>query len=93
MAVHKQLLVNESEYFKAAFDGAFMEASQCAIDLEEDDPAVVGWFVMWLYRGNVQSTDWYDAHHPPSPKRSWFNFTSLPTRSFFHVYKSRLLTL
>ena len=47
--VHKAPLVRESEYFRAAFNGSFSEATTGKIHLTEDIPGVVGAFVTWLY--------------------------------------------
>ncbi|KAI9640785.1 hypothetical protein NHQ30_010625 [Ciborinia camelliae] len=52
--LHKDLLCNSVEYFRAAFapDG-FKESHDSVIDMPEDDPKVFELFVHWLYRGTI----------------------------------------
>jgi hypothetical protein len=46
--VHKDILTR-SEYFSKALDGEFREASEQAIDLPEEDPAIFSFVVAYLY--------------------------------------------
>lgn len=47
--LHENLLSSTSEFFRAAFNGGFMEASSDVLDLPEDDPQAFELFVRWLY--------------------------------------------
>lgn len=49
--VHKQLLVDKSEYFRAAIDNDFAENSANEFCLPEDDPNAFCIFIDWLYEG------------------------------------------
>ena len=50
---HKEPLVKESEYFRAAFGVHFLEGSEGAIKLVEDGPVIVGSVITWLYSGEL----------------------------------------
>ena len=47
----KDLLTHSSPFFAAALNGSFAEAISKSIKLPEDDPAIFGLFVRWLYIG------------------------------------------
>lgn len=47
--LHRDLLCDRSEYFKACFDGNFKEAQQKELYLPEDDIESFDLFVRWLY--------------------------------------------
>jgi hypothetical protein len=49
--LHFDLVVAESERFATALKGGFKEATENAIQLEDEDPALFGFFVKYLYRG------------------------------------------
>lgn len=51
--VHKALLISQSEYFKKAFSGGFIEAEENKIYLEEDDPAAAELLIAFLYLGII----------------------------------------
>lgn len=50
--VHKDLLTCLVPFFKSAFNGAFLEASQGEIHLHDEMPTAFGIFLNWLYRGH-----------------------------------------
>ena len=50
----KQLLTCHSPFFAAALDGRFAEAYFMIVSLPEDEPAVFGLFVQWLYLGHCK---------------------------------------
>ncbi|KAF2100831.1 hypothetical protein NA57DRAFT_74430 [Rhizodiscina lignyota] len=50
---HKDLLCYHSPYFRAAFEGSFMEAQQGKITLDEVLPETFGCFLDWLYMGKI----------------------------------------
>jgi hypothetical protein len=47
--VHKDLLVFYSDYFRVAFNGSFIEATEKKIDLFDIDHKVFEYFHAWLY--------------------------------------------
>ncbi|KAF2833873.1 hypothetical protein CC86DRAFT_415864, partial [Ophiobolus disseminans] len=47
--VHENLLVQYSEFFRAALTGKFKEAEEKTVKLEEDDTTTFELFVHWLY--------------------------------------------
>ncbi|KAL8759125.1 MAG: hypothetical protein Q9199_001007 [Rusavskia elegans] len=47
--IHKGLLCSKSEYFRAAFEGSFKEATEKKIHLEEDDPIIFQHYAVWIY--------------------------------------------
>ncbi|KAF1849865.1 uncharacterized protein K460DRAFT_411672 [Cucurbitaria berberidis CBS 394.84] len=51
--LHKALLVHHSDYFRKALEGPWTEAQEGVIKLEDIEPAVVNWFVHWLYTGTL----------------------------------------
>lgn len=55
--VHKNLLTAESDYFKGALLGSFMEAEENSIYLKEEDPAAVALLIAWLYHGIIPGTE------------------------------------
>ena len=55
--VHKNLLIAESDYFKAALLGSFIEAEENSIHLKEEDPAAVALLIGWLYHGVIPGTE------------------------------------
>ncbi|KAI9699791.1 MAG: vesicle coat component [Candelina mexicana] len=52
--LHRDLLCARSKYFKAALGGDFKEAQDKAISYPDEDPAVFGLFISWLYCGTLQ---------------------------------------
>jgi hypothetical protein len=54
--VHKNLLTAQSDYFKKALTGSFMEAEENSIHLKEEDPAAVALLIGWLYLGVIPGT-------------------------------------
>jgi hypothetical protein len=48
--LHLDLLVTESDKFSRQLHGAFKEATECAIEVEDEDPELFGFFVEYLYR-------------------------------------------
>ncbi|KAF7949360.1 uncharacterized protein EAE97_002869 [Botrytis byssoidea] len=53
--LHKQLLCESVEYFRAAFSaGGFRESQTSSMDMPEDDPEAFELFIHWLYRGEVR---------------------------------------
>lgn len=55
--VHKNLLVRQSDYFKGALAGSFIEAEENSIHLKEEDPAAVALLIGWLYHGAIPGTE------------------------------------
>ena len=51
--IHKQLLLNSSPYFKAVFDGNFIEAKEQTLDLPDEDVIVFKRFQLWLYTNYI----------------------------------------
>ncbi|KAG9237829.1 hypothetical protein BJ875DRAFT_113722 [Amylocarpus encephaloides] len=49
--VHKALLASKVPYFKAMFEGGFMEFEQNSCTLPEEDPIIFGLFIEYLYGG------------------------------------------
>ncbi|KAI4729854.1 hypothetical protein E4T49_02314 [Aureobasidium sp. EXF-10728] len=56
-AVHKDLLVFYSDYFRAAFDGSFVEAIDKKIELHDVEKDVFENFYGWLYTRKLVSED------------------------------------
>ena len=52
--LHRDLLCDRSDYFKACFEGNFMEAQQNELFLPEDDSKSFDLFVGWLYGGTLK---------------------------------------
>ncbi|EUC33757.1 hypothetical protein COCCADRAFT_36419 [Bipolaris zeicola 26-R-13] len=48
--LHFDLLVAESDMFSNSLTGGFKEAEEKAIELEDEDPEIFGFFVEYLYR-------------------------------------------
>ena len=57
MSVHKGILMQQSEFFRAAFEGKFSESASGVIVLSEDTPWVVHAFVTWLYGPCLEDAD------------------------------------
>ncbi|EKD16218.1 uncharacterized protein L3040_009542 [Drepanopeziza brunnea f. sp. 'multigermtubi'] len=53
--LHEDLLSHGSEYFMEAFRGDFKKATEKTIILDNEDPAIFGLFVTWLYTGDLHS--------------------------------------
>ncbi|KAI4738483.1 hypothetical protein E4T50_11053 [Aureobasidium sp. EXF-12298] len=53
--VHKDLLVFYSDYFQAAFNGSFVEATERKIDLFDTDQEIFDHFHTWLYTRKLAS--------------------------------------
>jgi len=51
--VHKDLLCSKEPYFQAMFNGGFLETTDQAAKLLEDDPDMSGLFLGWLYAGRL----------------------------------------
>lgn len=51
--IHKQLLFNSTPYFKAAFDGNFIEAKEQTLELPEENVVMFKRFQLWLYTNYV----------------------------------------
>lgn len=54
--LHKGLLCNSSQYFRAAFEGSFKEAEEQVLLLPEDDVEVFQLFQFWLYYRKLLDT-------------------------------------
>lgn len=53
--LHKRLLCESVEYFRAAFSaGGFRESQNSSMDMPEDNPEAFELFIHWLYRGEVR---------------------------------------
>ena len=53
-SVHKTLICNSSEFFRAAFYSSFQEATKSTLDLPEEQAEVFAAFYEWLYTGTVK---------------------------------------
>ncbi|KAG7004696.1 hypothetical protein G7Y79_00024g056460 [Physcia stellaris] len=51
--LHKGLLCNVAAYFRAALEGAFIEAQQQKIEMPDEDPEIFKRFQYWLYTGSL----------------------------------------
>jgi len=51
--VPKELLYSVSEYFKAALEGNFKEATEQKVELPDDDPEVIERVLLWAYTGKI----------------------------------------
>lgn len=51
--IHKQLLFNSTPYFKAAFDGNFIEAKEQTLELPEENVVMFKRFQLWLYTNYI----------------------------------------
>ena len=52
--LHEDLLCDRSDYFKAAFQGDFVEGKSKELYLPENNDASFELFVNWLYGGNIK---------------------------------------
>ena len=53
-AVHKELICRQSEYFRGAFRGGFVEDRTGIVSLDDEDPATFARFLEWrLYNGRL----------------------------------------
>ena len=52
-SLHKRLLCENSEYFKAALEGSFKEATTQSIELLDDKVEIFKVFQHWLYTGTL----------------------------------------
>ena len=50
--LHKSLVIEKSEYFRACLQGGFAEADTREVTLWEEKSSVFDWFAVWLYNGN-----------------------------------------
>jgi hypothetical protein len=55
--LHKDLLCFYSEYFRAAFQGSFKEATELKIELAQTTETVFEHFQVWLYTRRLDSVD------------------------------------
>lgn len=51
--LHKGLLCNASPFFKAALEGKFVESTNQAIDMPEDDAVMFRYLQLWLYTDSL----------------------------------------
>ncbi|THW56372.1 hypothetical protein D6D20_08756 [Aureobasidium pullulans] len=56
-SLHKGLLCFYSDYFRAAFNGSFKEATDGKIELMEVEPEVFDIFQVWLYSRRLQTSE------------------------------------
>ncbi|KAK0731479.1 hypothetical protein B0H67DRAFT_606174 [Lasiosphaeris hirsuta] len=70
--VHKDLLVNSCNYFKAALcDGFYQEGVHNTIELEDDDPEAIAVFVGYIYQEKVPKIELLALNgYTPSPSAS-----------------------
>ena len=52
--MHKKLLCDTSEFFRAALNGGFQKSNDQAIEMVEDDPTVFRHFQYWAYTGLIE---------------------------------------
>ena len=67
----EKLLIKASPFFAAALNGSFAEATSRSVNLPEDDIDAFGFFVQWLYVGEITAdscihtgADDDDDYHP-----------------------------
>lgn len=60
--VHRDLLCDESPFFKAAFAKEFKEASEGILDLPEDDVDTFDRFIQWMYSGEYGLSGGFETH-------------------------------
>ncbi|KAK5165458.1 uncharacterized protein LTR77_008987 [Saxophila tyrrhenica] len=48
-SVHRFVLCTQSKYFERAVEGGFKESTEKLIELQEDDPKIVGLMLSWFY--------------------------------------------
>ncbi|KAH9217326.1 hypothetical protein DL95DRAFT_459529 [Leptodontidium sp. 2 PMI_412] len=75
--LHEDTIFHYSEYFKIVFQGAFAEATQKSITLEEDDSAIFGYFVDWIYSGSVRCKFSDDQLHKNQGKEHFMLYIRL----------------
>jgi len=51
--MHKELLCNTAPYFRAAFEGHFIEGKQQLLELPSEDPGTFESFQLWAYTGSI----------------------------------------
>ncbi|TIA22398.1 hypothetical protein D6C81_03415 [Aureobasidium pullulans] len=56
-SLHKDLLCFYSDYFRAAFNGSFKEATDGKIELMDVEPEVFDIFQVWLYLRRLQTPE------------------------------------
>lgn len=62
--IHKELLCHHSSFFRATFQGSFIEASSGNVELPDDDVEVFKIFESWLYTGSVGLMSNVAGHQP-----------------------------
>ena len=55
--IHKPLLVESADFFRAAFEGGFKEAGEGKLSLPDDSSDVFQRFQLWLYSGSPMNPD------------------------------------
>ena len=50
LMAHKLILCLGSEFFKAAFNGSFKEGLTSTLALPEEEPRIVKFIILWMYR-------------------------------------------
>lgn len=55
--IHRDFLIKESRYFRAMFEGPWKEATGGTIPLPLANPAIMPYFLDWLYSGLLPSDD------------------------------------
>ena len=55
--MHKELLCEASHFFKAAFDGGFLEAKERTVEMPDEDVVTFEHFQIWLYSNKIYTTD------------------------------------
>ncbi|KAH7160080.1 hypothetical protein B0J13DRAFT_616863 [Dactylonectria estremocensis] len=82
--ISKSVITKHSEYFEASFNGKFQEATQGAVQFEDDvDPRYLA-----LYIGLAYSHSSIVPHTPPPPAESpEATAPKTPLRDFVEVYK------
>lgn len=53
-SVHKKLLCSVSDFFDKALNGRFAKASSNQVELPEDTPFIVSYFIFWLYTRDLK---------------------------------------
>jgi len=51
--IHKKLLCDSSSYFEAALNNGFAETLNQTIKLDDEEPAIIRTFFLWLYGGRL----------------------------------------
>lgn len=92
--VHKSLLCEQSDYFKAAFEGQFAEAKSEELTLEDEDPELFDRLLDWVYLQYLEPIAARDNEHAKELVKLWvladkFLMHRLANEAINALYKGR----